>query len=152
MKILILFLLISVQTILSQQTYEPKVNGIGVGTTYSTILKKLGKPLLVKKGGEYPCDSGRITIIRYSGLRLNLIKSFASNKLIVASMEVTLPKWSVSGIRIGAKLKDVKAKLTGNIRRENSFDILGGVVKDGYRDFYFQNKRLVKMTWELNPC
>lgn len=152
MKILILSLLISVQTILSQQTYEPKVKGIGIGTSYSTILKKLGKPLLVKKDGEYPCDSGRITIIRYSGLRLNLIKSFSSNNLMVASMEVTLPKWSVSGIKIGARLKEIKARFSGNIRKENGFYILGGFVKDGYRAFYFRNKKLVKMTWELNPC
>ena len=153
MKISILFtILISVQTALSKQTFEPKVNGIGIGTSYSTILKKLGKPLLVKKGEEYPCNSGRITIIRYSGLRLNLIKSFSSNKLIVDSMEITLPRWSVSGIRIGAKLKEVESKFSGNIRRENGVDILGGFVKDGYRNFYFQNKRLIKMTWELNPC
>jgi hypothetical protein len=137
----------------SAQTIELKVNGIEIGAYYSTVLKKLGKPLSKKKGGSFPCDDDRMMTMRYAGLILKLIPD-NNNRYFVAAMEVTSRKWVTSGIMVGANIKDVQRRFGRNDkpRKEKVSENLPYFIKDGYANFYFRNKKLVRINWELNAC
>jgi hypothetical protein len=148
----LLFLLLVLPLSVLAQTKELQVKGIKVGTYYSSVVRKLGKPLSFKKNGEYPCDSGTIRTARYSGLTIDFIESYNNQRLFVARVNITSPRWLVSGITVGANLKDVLVKFVGKLRKENGFKVLGSGNSDGYSYFYFKKNRLVKISWELNPC
>ncbi len=153
-RLTLLFLFIISPLAVSSQNNELQVKGIKVGTYYSTVIKKLGKPLSFKKNGEYPCDSGVIRTARYNGLIIDFIESDLKKKdFIVATMQVTSSRWSVLGVRIGDNLKTVKTKFgLDKSRREEGFDVFGGYINDGYSSFYFKRGKLIKISWELNPC
>jgi hypothetical protein len=138
----------------AQATLDLKVKGVGVSTTYSTVLKKLGKPLLIKKGNDFPCNNEEpMLTLRYSGLVIDLIQD-DNKRYFVAGMNVTSRKWIVSGITIGANKKKVKKRFGqyNALGKEQGLEYLNYFVGDGYGYFYFRNKRLVKITWELNIC
>jgi hypothetical protein len=137
---------------ISGQTNSFKIKGVEVGTWYSTAIRKLGKPISDKTGGNYPCDDGKMKTVRYNGLVLKFVESYPGKNFFVASMEITSSRWTVSGIRIGATLKDVQAKFSGEVRNEDGSEIYGGFIKDGYLNFFFKNGRLVRITSEENLC
>ena len=94
----------------SAQTKELQVRGIKVGTYYSTVIKKLGKPLSFKKNGGFPCDSGTIRTARYDGLAIDFIEHSTNQKLVVARVKITSPKWKTLGIKVGDDLKKIISK------------------------------------------
>ena len=67
-------------------------------------------------------------------------------------MEITSPGWLVSGVRIGAGLKAVKAKFSGKVSKEKGFEIYSGFIAEGYSNFFFRKGKLVKITAEFNFC
>ncbi len=139
----------------AQATLDLKVKGVGVGTTYSTVLKKLGKPLSIKKGNNFPCNNEEpMLTLRYSGLVIELIQGNNRRHYFVASMKVTSPKWITSGITIGANKKKVRKRFgrSNTLGKEEGLEYLSYYVGDGYGYFYFRNKKLVKIAWELNIC
>ncbi len=74
---------------------------------------------------------------------------------IVVEIEVTSPKWEVaSGISVGASLADVQTKFvqTDKPTKEKGLEKLSYFVNEGYANFYFRNKKLVKVNWEFNLC
>ncbi|MGD9562683.1 MAG: hypothetical protein AB7F88_11900 [Pyrinomonadaceae bacterium] len=79
--------------------------------------------------------------LRYKGLVLRL-ESGGLDPLGLYSVEVTSPKWSISGLRIGASWNQVVAKFG----RGPHFII------DGYAHLHFKRNRLIKMRWEFNFC
>jgi hypothetical protein len=138
----------------AQATLDLKVKGVGVGTTYSTVLKKLGKPLLIKKGNNFPCNNeDPMLTLRYSGLVIELIQD-NNRRYFVAGMKVTSPKWVISGITLGANKEKVRKRFGQNIKldKEKGLEYLSYYVGDGYGFFYFRNNKLIKITWELNIC
>lgn len=149
----ILFNILALSFTASAQTINLQVKGVEIGTSYSTVVQKLGKPSSSKKGGIVPCGEGdTLLTLHYPGLVLELYKNGEQN-FSVFSMEVTSPKWSVSGIRIGAGVKDVKAKLgPSKLSKDEGLDNLNYFITDGYANFYFQNKKLVRVEWEFNFC
>jgi hypothetical protein len=150
----ILFVFLAVPLAVFAETIDLKVKGVGIGTPYSTVVTKLGKPLSSKKGGSFPCDQGKpMLILRYSGLVIKLIED-NNNQYFVASMEVTSPKWTASGITIGANIREVQKRFgqNNNLSKEKELENLPYFIEDGYARFYFRNKKLVKVAWELNVC
>ena len=57
-------------------------------------------------------------------------------------VEITSNKWSVSGLHIGARQREIVKK----------FGAGPYFIKDGYANFQYQRGRLVKMEWEFNFC
>jgi hypothetical protein len=152
------FLILFVAFVLSlpapAQTIDLQVGGVEIGTTYPTVIQKLGKPVSKKKGGIVPCGSNDETLLtlRYRGLALELTEGL-SGKFFVFTAKVTSPKWSVSGIRVGASVEDVKKKFgSGELTKEKGLEYLSYYITDGYANFVFQNNKLVKVDWELNLC
>jgi hypothetical protein len=150
---LVLIFLISSTNILSQNIELLEVKGIKIGTSYSDVLEKLGKPKSVVEGGEFPCDSGKFWTVRYSGLIFKILEGNEGNEKFVAEVNVESDKWSVSGIKIGESIEGVKAKFgESELMKEEDFDMLGYINGDGYSYFYFKDNKLVKIIWELNTC
>jgi hypothetical protein len=153
---LILFVLSALPLSTSAQaTLDLKVKGVGVGTTYSTVLKKLGKPLLIKKGNNFPCDNEESMLtLQYSGLAIELIQDGNRRYYFVAGMKVTSPKWVISGITIGANKEKVQKRFGrhNKLGKEEGLEYLNYYVGDGYGYFYFRNNKLIKIEWELNIC
>ncbi|HLM02313.1 MAG TPA: hypothetical protein VK400_14775 [Pyrinomonadaceae bacterium] len=158
MKRFLFFILLAFFTLsltASAQTIDLKVKGVGIGTTYSTVLGKLGKPLSSRKSGSFPCDQGNPSLtLRYSGLVIELIQDNDNRYFFVASMKVTSPKWITSGIRTGESIKGVQKRFGQNNKpgKDAGLENLPYYIKDGYANFYFRNKKLVKIAWELNVC
>ncbi len=141
-------------TNLLAETIDLKVKGVTVGASYKTVLRRLGKPLSGKKGGTNPCGNTKLTL-RYSGLVIKLDDDGSGRNFTVISIESTSPKWSVaSGISIGANLKKVQTKFgkTEKPIKELGLEKLSYFIQDGYANFYFRSKKLVKVIWELNLC
>lgn len=133
---------------------ELKVNGIELGTPNSKVLKQFGKPLQNKKIYSDACGNGFRKILKYSGITVELISGEKDRKFIVASVEVTSSKWSVSGIFVGADIKDVQAIFNRTYSQESKSgtDTLFYGNGDGWINFYFKNNKLIKISWEYNFC
>jgi hypothetical protein len=138
-----------------------RVNGVGSGTSYATVVRKLGKPLRSKKE-RYAADSAcsgsaetHLTLF-YSGLEITLLGDGRGRNLDVYSIEVTSKKWSASGVTLGANINDVRTKF-GAVDEETSESnqtILYYVTKGnlGTVRFYFQNNKLVKVGMTETLC
>ncbi|MDQ6787488.1 MAG: DUF2845 domain-containing protein [Acidobacteriota bacterium] len=140
---------------------DVRIQGIGSGTTYSTVIRKLGKPLHSKttkfKASE-ACSGAtetHLTLI-YKGLEITLHGDSRGRNLSVYEIEVISSKWIASEISVGAKSKDVLTKFgEPNSKAEKAGEVifyygmknnLGGV------NFYFQNNRLIKILMNETLC
>ena len=137
----------------SAQIIDLKIKDVGIGTNYSEVLRKLGKPLSNQTDGTFPCEDGKVITLNYSGLSLKIIEDFDSKNFFVASVNLTSNKFSVSEINIGATVKEVKTKFGDvEIETEKGTDVLSYFIDDGYAYFYFTNGKLRRVSWELNVC
>lgn len=159
--ILVVFLTIPVFAQEKSHEIDLSVKGIGSGTPYSTVVRKLGKPLRIKKerfAADSACSGKAETHLTlfYSGLKITLLGDGRGRKPDVYSIEVTAKRWLASGVSVGAKAKKVEAKFgapssKADISGETVFyytmkDNLGGV------NFYFRNNKLVRMLMRETLC
>jgi hypothetical protein len=132
----------------AQQTIALDVNGVEIETTEAEVIKKLGKPSSRKSGAGNECQQGNLLILRYPGLIIELEDSG-----VVAAATVTSPKWSFSGIRIGASVSEVQKKFgISKSERKKGLDYLHCGIGDGSAEFIFQKGKLIKIYWEFNFC
>ncbi len=152
-----LFLILSTVFALSlavaaQETIALDVNGVEVETTKAEVIQKLGKPASSKKVEGNECQ-GSLRKLLYPGLILELEDGNLNEKIVVATATITSPKWSFSGIRIGASVSEVQKKFgISESERKEGLDYLSYTIGDGYADFVFQKGKLVKINWEFNFC
>ena len=143
----------------SENVIELKIKGVSLFTSYSIVIRQLGKPLQRKQGKSFysECSESRETTLtlRYSGLVIGLSGDGKGRNFEVHSIEVTSSKWSAaSGISVGASLKDVLAKFGQPVRKENEsglqrFYYYHG---DGGAAFFFRANKLVKIALGYNSC
>lgn len=151
---LVSFIIFTLPIVASAQTIDLEVKGVDIGASYQTVLRQLGKPLLSRKGGTNPCGNTKLTL-RYSGLTIILDDDGDGRNFTVVAIEMTSPKWEIApGISVGVSFTDVQAKFaqTENPTKENGLENLSYFVTDGYANFYFRNRKLIKVVWELNLC
>ena len=129
---------------------ELKINGVELDSSFSTVVRQIGKPLQVKKGGFDNCANGFSETLQYSGLIIELLSDEKGRNFTVSSIDVKSSKWSVSGISVGANKKDVKTRF--GHPDESSEDILYYGNNDGWINFIFQNDKLVEISWKYNLC
>jgi hypothetical protein len=154
----ILFVHFTFQLSVSAQTSDFKIKGIGIGSSNSTLFKRLGRPLSSKEGGIVPCSDGsKLLTLKYQGLVIELSNNSNERNFTVFSINVTSQNWLISGIRIGSSLNNVKAKLGQPYHQTTESGLQGlhynnnkGI--DGAASFYFQNKKLKKVELYLNYC
>jgi len=138
----------------SAQTIDLQVKGVEIATPYSTVIQKLGKPLSKKKGGTFPCDNSDMLTLRYKGLIVRLIEANDGTGFIVGSVSITSAKWSISGVNIGASIKDIQTRFGQSEveTKKSGLENLSYGMAEGFANFYFRNNKLVKVSWEFNIC
>ena len=153
--LVLLFIFTLPATALAEEI-DLRINGIGLGTSETVVLRKIGKPLQIKKGEFNECGGGYEKTFRYSGLEIQLLSDDKRRNFTVIAMEVTSPKWLVSGIKVGADAKDVQTKFGASLetREEAGLQSWSYVNKgnDGFTGFYFQGNKVVKISWESALC
>lgn len=89
-----------------------KINGVGLDSTYSQVLKALGKPTVDGKPRREGCIGGRERTMEYDGLTIYLMDGDSRNgkTFEVKTMVVRSPKWNVSGVRVGDTAAAVRLK------------------------------------------
>lgn len=153
----VLLALLALPTTTSAGEIDLRINGVGLGTSHSRVLRQLGKPLHTERGGFNECGNDITITLHYPGLVIELLGDGKGQNFIVFSIELTSSKWSVaSGISVGANAKDVQAKFGQPLekRLESGVESWSYVNKgnDGFAGFYFRDKKLVKVVWEYTIC
>ena len=77
-----------------------RFNGVGLGSTYGQVRKALGKPSRETKPQSEECVGGLEKNVTYQGAAFTFMDS-GTKTFKVMSFEVTSPKYSVSGIKVG---------------------------------------------------
>ena len=138
-----------------------RVNGIGSGTPHSAVIRNLGKPLqrkVTRTTASLSCSRVAETDVAllYSGLQVSLLGDGRGRNLAVYSVEVSSPKWVVSGVRIGTSMEDVENKFGEPISKaqESGETIFHYVTKGnlGMVNFYFRNDNLVRVVMTETLC
>jgi hypothetical protein len=136
-----------------------KINGIGSGTSYSTVIKKIGKPLRTREDGFDECGGGYLKTLVYNGLKIQFLSDEKKRNYTVISMNLTSLKWLIaSDIRIGVSIENVRAKFGQPNYSEDSEDfdkdILDYVTKEnlGLVNFYFRNNKLIRVEMAETLC
>ena len=139
-----------------------RVQGIGLGSSYSLVLRQFGRSLSSKREkivDEYEVCGPPYTSLhlRYKGVAIELRGDLRWRNFKVVSMEVTSSQFLIApGIKIGMTEKEIRSKLGNPFqeRNESGFHILNYATKgnDGGGGLHFVAGRLVKVQWEYTLC
>ena len=77
-----------------------RFNGVGLGSTYGQVVKALGKPSRETKPQNEECIGGREKSATYEGASFTFMDE-GKRTFKVMSFDLTSPKYSVSGIKVG---------------------------------------------------
>ena len=133
-----------------------KVNGVGLGAAYKSVIAKFGKAIKekIQKGDE--CVPDRRKILTYPGLTFELIENDNKNFTVV-SFEVTSAKYDVSGVKVGETPLAVSRRF-GKRTMEDTID--GQKVwyyemtpdMPGNSNFYFRGGKITKIQSGYEMC
>ena len=109
----------------SAQAVNPaklKVNGIGLDSTYSQVVKALGKPISDGKPTREECIGGREKSVKFDGATFYLMDGDSPNRKTfeVKSFDITSSKYSVSGIKIGDTELTVRRRLGTKFEKQDA--------------------------------
>ncbi|MDQ6785317.1 MAG: hypothetical protein M3033_00660 [Acidobacteriota bacterium] len=153
-RLLFLFIFLVFPINASANVIDLKVKSVTIGTSYSAVVRQLGKPLRSANQGSFPCGDKLLTLY-YSGLVIKLDGDGQKQNFSVVSIEITTAKWIPSkGIKIGSDLKNLQTKLgqPDNETKKSGLTNLSYFINDGEANFYFKNNKLTKIVWEENLC
>jgi hypothetical protein len=159
--LILVMLITSARAQTKLQEADLKINGIGSGSSYSAVLAKFGKPTkqeIEKTEAMYAC-TGSAEVYRtlyYPGLKIELLKNDSLRKPTVVSMTVSSPKWTASGLRIGA----TPAQVARRFGKPVWIDRKGAKISYGYVTpgnlggvgFEFWNSKLVSVVMSETLC
>lgn len=153
-SVLLAFLTLSTSALAGE--VDLKVNGVGLGTKYDTVVKKLGKPLKSRKVRITESCAGEpyteITLT-YPGLTVQLSGENNLRTQTVYKIKISsASKLAVSGIKVGATQKEIIGRF--GKPNDSSKMRLSYVNKgnDGLAEFKFKDGRLVSVEWEPSIC
>ncbi len=135
-----------------------KINGIGIASSYATVLRKLGKPLDQKKEkalADHSCSGETETVItlKYPGLQIVCLGDANGKQVMVTSIEITSSKWLVRpDIKLGATRQEIRTRLGKQGQSEK--DALFYCTKEnlGTVKFTFAKNKLVKILMAETLC
>lgn len=143
-------LLLTVNAFSQSSTPDIKVNGVGLGSSYREVIRKLGKPSRDYTVEADECVGGKSRYLIYQGLTVELHPRASNPKAFyVGQIEVTSARWNVSGVRIGAKPAAVRKKFgssdfqNGDKKGERFLDYY--LAAPGNLYFYFRRNQLVRV-------
>jgi len=115
-RVLGLVLSVFAVTPLFGQSVNPaklRINGvIGLDSTYTQVIKLLGKPRKETKPVTSECTGDREKSVEYDGLSFYFADGPGPSKktFLAMSFDLTSPKYTVSGVKIGDSEAVVKSK------------------------------------------
>ena len=143
------------------QEVDLRINGIASGSSYSSIVRKLGKPLSrrTEKSAALNSCSGKdetFVTLKYEGLGIRLLGDGRGRKLSVFSMDVSSEKWLASGARLGDSTYQVRKRFGKPVSQA----ILSGKLifyyvtpgNLGGVNFEFKKKKLVRIKMNETLC
>ncbi|HEX4945672.1 MAG TPA: hypothetical protein VFZ34_03270 [Blastocatellia bacterium] len=137
---------------------DVRIKGVGTGTPYATVIRKLGTPLEQKREAvpaSSTCSGEAETYLtlKYSGLEIVCIGNAKGRKAIVNSIVITSSKWQIHPlIKIGFTKQELEAKLGKRGHYENQ--ALFYCTKDnlGTVKFVFEKNKLIKISLSETLC
>lgn len=156
---IILFTVLLLSPAFAQKNWpeaDIRVNGIGSGSSYSQILRKIGRPYrTVDKGVDDECAGGKLKELIYRGLTIGILSDAKGRNFSVYSIEINSNKWSIQhGIKIGSTRKTVISKLGKPIIDKAEPHMIRYVTKEnlGIVAFTFRNGKLVRISMQETLC
>lgn len=137
-----------------------RISGVGSGSSYSTVVRKIGKPVSTKTekyDSSESCSGVSETLtLKYAGLELSLLREGLGKKLRVYAIDVTSRKWLASGLRVGANTANVRKRFG----QPNSQAVVGGKLiyyyvtpgNLGGVNFEFKNGKLARILMTETLC
>lgn len=138
-----------------------RVNGVGTGSSFSTVIRRLGWPLrrqtdrLDAAGSCSNTPETHLTL-KYQGLEVTLLGDGKGRQLRVYSVDVTSKKWLASGVRIGTGVSRVRKRFGKPVSQAEAGGKLiyyyvtpgnfGGV------NFEFKRSKLIRMRLNESLC
>jgi hypothetical protein len=155
MKIIFFILLFTASSFAQVSLLEgPKVNGIGLSSTYKQVIAKFGKPTSDRVDKVNECIGDRTRTLKYPGMTIELDEQ--SRVFHVFSFEITSAKYDVSGVKIGDDVGVVQTRFGTKKRTvENPgprwfYDMTDE--SPGSTNFYFRSGKLVKIQTTYMMC
>lgn len=161
--ILVLSLLIKLPATGQERLREVnlRVNGIGSGSSYTTVIKKFGSPsyrVTEKYDATESCSNMPEThlTLKYPGLEVTLLGDGKGRKMQVYSMKVRSKKWLASGVRLGTDPSDVRKRFGKPVSQAigdgtlTYYYVTPGNV--GGVNFEFKNRKLVRIRMNETLC
>jgi hypothetical protein len=162
-KLSLVFLVLVVLTapVIGQKYREVdlSVNGVGTGASYSTVVRKFGKPLRnsrerVSRG----CTGSAEThlTMTYPGLILELLADGSGRDFFVYSIDLRSKKWSASGVSVGASAQHVVTRFgePGSKETRSGQTVYYYVTKGNWGgvNFWFSGDKLVRVFINTTLC
>jgi hypothetical protein len=135
-----------------------KINGVAVGSSYATVIRRLGTPLHQKKekvSASISCSGEAEThiTIKYSGLEIVCIRYATERVATVTSIELTSPKWQIHPeVKIGLTRQQLESRLgkRGHYENQALFYCMKNTV--GTVKFAFEKDKLIKISLSETRC
>lgn len=146
------------------QRVEPskmKVGGVGLDSTYAQVLKVFGKPLKDPKPTREECIGGRERLIEYAGASFYLMDGDSKDgkTFELKSFEVTSPKYTVSGLRVGDTELAVRRRLGTKFSKQMREDAstvwsyeFSGPDSPGFTNISFKKGKIVGISVAYMVC
>lgn len=150
------------QVVNNYDEVDLRVKGIGLGSSYASVLRQFGRPLSTKREkivDKYEVCGPAYTSLRlsYEGATVKLMGDLRWRNFEVVSMAITSPQVLIApGIKVGMTEKEVRSKsgVPFQQRYESDVLILNYTTKgnDGGAGLHFVSGRLVRIEWEYTLC
>ena len=137
-----------------------RVKRVGLGSSYSQVLRRLGRPISTtrEKVMDETCGPPYTFLqLKYKGAVVELHGDLRGRDFKVVSMEITSPRFVIlPGIKIGMNEQEAVSKLGKQVEGSNELGLrmLTYVTKgnDGGAVLSFRDGRLVKVRWTYTLC
>lgn len=138
-----------------------RFSGIGLDSSYSQVIKVLGKPVKDPKPTREECVGGREKLVEYRGAAIHFMDGDSRDRKTfeVQSFEITSARYVVSGIKVGDPESVVRQRLGTRSQKEkgeNGMDVWSYEFTDpgspGFTTVYFSRGRVVKISSAYMVC
>jgi hypothetical protein len=129
------------------------LNGIDVGTKPDEVIKKLGRPLAIKRIGENPCGGRKLTY-QYRGLAIDFDPDDERERdFMVVGLQLKSGDWIVGpGIGLGITEDELAKRLGRSELNNDGRNVVTYGLAEGRAYFYLTSGKVTRIEWAMNLC